>query len=161
MRGWLTQRQLSEVKIYRWNRKNWKKNRQKLTPNDGKPTAKEEFAGKMRDNPTPSEHRLLEAMQKVRYECGWVLSSQVVLGPYIVDIFIPNRKVVVEVDGSSHDGREVYDQRREHFLWNSGFRVARVKNSEVWNDLDGTVARIKEFVEEYGKKFKGWKKKPK
>lgn len=158
MKGWLTKNQVSELKIGQWNRKN-RKRQKKLKTLDVTFSKTEQYAKHMRENPTPSEQRLLTAMRKVRYENGWVVSPQVVLGPYITDIFIPNRKVVVEVDGSSHIGREEYDSRRESFLWNSGFIVVRVTNAEVWGDLNDCVERIKCFVDKYGKKFKGWRKK--
>lgn len=156
--SWLNKQQIVEFKIARWNRKTRRKLKLVKTPPTGIPTLKQQYAKRMRDNPTASESRLLWAMRKVRYVNGWVLNFQTVLGPYIADIFIANRKVVVEVDGASHDTRQEYDLRRDSFLWNSGFRVIRVTNDEVWRDLDGTVKRIAEFVDTYGKKFKGWKR---
>ena len=156
MKVWLSKKQVSEMQIGRWNRKAWRK--RPRNKSSGVSTQTVIHASEMRANPTPSEARLLHAMRKVRYERGWVLSSQTVLRPYIVDIFIPNRKVVVEVDGDSHVGREDYDSRRDSFLFGSGWSVIRVSNEEVWADIEATVANIADFVDTYGKKWKGWKK---
>lgn len=161
MRGWFSKRQISELKISQWNNKSKSKNKSYKSPKSPIITRKEQFAAQMRNSPTSSENRLHCAMRRIRHEVGWVISTQVVIGPYIVDILIPNRKVVVEVDGDSHRGRETYDRGRDLFLWSYGFRVIRVTNDDVWRDLNGTVLKIVSFCEEHGKKFNGWKHKRK
>jgi len=55
--------------------------------------------------------------------------TQKIIQPYIVDFLIG--KTIIELDGSSHDGREEYDEKRTAFLNKLGYDVIRVKNSEA------------------------------
>lgn len=58
---------------------------------------------------------------------------QKVLGRYIADFYCAEAKLVVEVDGPSHQGEEarLYDQRRTAFLEEYGLAVLRVNNEAV------------------------------
>lgn len=82
-------------------------------------------ADKMRSNPTKSElvfkNRLIE--KKIRFK------FQQVISPYIVDFIVG--KTIIEIDGSSHDGREEYDARRTKYLSEMGYNVVRVQNRDV------------------------------
>ena len=41
---------------------------------------------------------------------------QRIIGSYIVDFYIKKLGLVIEIDGSSHDEKIDYDQRREKYL---------------------------------------------
>lgn len=43
---------------------------------------------------------------------GYKFSRQKPLGFFIVDFYCAKLKLAIEIDGSSHDGREEYDARR-------------------------------------------------
>ena len=60
-------------------------------------------------------------------------ARQVAIGPFIVDFASIAAKVVVEVDGPSHDAFEqgAYDQRRDAWLRSRGWRVVRLRNDLV------------------------------
>lgn len=51
---------------------------------------------------------------------------------YIVDFYIPKKKICIEIDWSSHKWKEEYDNRRTNYLteyrW---FKVIRFSNEEV------------------------------
>jgi very-short-patch-repair endonuclease len=53
-------------------------------------------------------------------------------------------RLVVEVDGASHEGRERHDGARDRALEQLGWHVLRVPGHEVSGDLDGVVAGITE-----------------
>lgn len=81
------------------------------------------------------KHRLKAA--KIRHIC------QCIVGFYIVDFVLPDRMLVIEIDGSSHIGREQYDARRDEYIRSLGFRVERIANEDVDRyDLAG-VARYR------------------
>jgi len=105
-----------------------------------------EYARRMRQQPTLCERILLSKLKSVRHDCGWKLCPQTVLGPFIVDILISNLRVVVEVDGSSHLGREVYDAERDEWLRQHGFRVIHVQNEDVLKHPDKVVYGIFQFA---------------
>jgi very-short-patch-repair endonuclease len=40
------------------------------------------------------------------------------IGPYIVDFYCPRLKLVIEIDGYSHEDKIDYDQKRDRYLQN-------------------------------------------
>lgn len=78
---------------------------------------------------------------------------QKVIGPYIVDFYIANAKLVIELDGSQHyeeQGKEV-DESRDTYLQGLGLTVLRYSNADVnqrfdsvcediWNHINGEPA---------------------
>ncbi len=68
---------------------------------------------------------------------------------YVADIYIRNRRTVVEVDGPSHYGREWRDRVRDaKFRRDLGLRTIRIKNSDVEQNAD-RVARKLERLSRY------------
>ena len=67
---------------------------------------------------------------------------QVVLPPYIADFASRSSKLVIELDGDTHSGRECYDAARTAALAQMGYRVVRFTNSDVMSNLDGVVRAI-------------------
>ena len=56
---------------------------------------------------------------------------QHMIGPYIVDFYIPSSAIVIELDGSQHyteDGPEK-DRQRDEYLLQKGLTVLRYQNS--------------------------------
>ncbi len=86
-----------------------------------------EFAAGMKAKPTPSE-RLFAARLQMN---GISHDAQVVIPPYIVDFLIHERRLVVEIDGSSHTGREGYDRARDAKLRKLGYEVVRIQNCDA------------------------------
>lgn len=74
---------------------------------------------------------------------------QKVVHRYIVDFYLPKRNLIIEIDGPEHDLKKAYDQTREKFLTEAGFIVLRFTNKQVYDDLPGCMARVKEFPESY------------
>jgi len=66
------------------------------------------------------------------------------IGPYVVDFCCLRTKLVVEVDGMTHDmgDKPARDEQRERFLWESGFKVLRVSARRVLDDSAGTAEAI-------------------
>jgi len=66
------------------------------------------------------------------------------IGPYIADFACVAARLVVEVDGATHWTAEqlAHDARRTKFLEAEGWRVLRVTNSDVYENLDGVWLTI-------------------
>ncbi len=60
------------------------------------------------------------------------------VGPYVADFAWLSAKIIVEVDGDSHEGEEArqHDQARTAFLNKQGFNVLRFDNLDVINARD-------------------------
>jgi leucyl-tRNA synthetase len=65
---------------------------------------------------------------------------------YIVDYLIPDRRLVVEVDGMYHESRKGYDQRRDAYLVSKGLTILRITNEEV---LNTDCERLKQEILSY------------
>lgn len=61
---------------------------------------------------------------------------QRVIGSYIVDFYIKRLGLVIEIDGSSHVGKEEYDLEREDYLRSLGLKIYRIEVSDVRNEWE-------------------------
>ena len=63
---------------------------------------------------------------------------------FIADFYCPERNLVVEIDGTSHDGNDknAYDVERTQILEGHRIRVIRLKNEEVLVNLQGVIKRL-------------------
>jgi very-short-patch-repair endonuclease len=95
----------------------------------------------MRAYPTPSEARLRRALRGTRL--GVVFRRQVVVSGFIVDFAAPCVRLIVEVDGGYHRGREEADARRDETLHRAGYRVLRVSAEQVQRDPPAVLACIR------------------
>ena len=93
--------------------------------------------------------RLLWSRLK-RQQAGIRFLRQRPLGRYVADFYAPACKLVVELDGRSHEGRFAADLERERFLRGEGLRVLRLANDEGLADLSGVVAQIVTFAQVEG-----------
>lgn len=75
---------------------------------------------------------------------GLDFDRQKIIGSYIVDFYCAEKALVLELDGSSHDGRHEYDARRDAFLQSLGLTVLRIPVSEVLKNMSGVVAFLKD-----------------
>ena len=53
------------------------------------------------------------------------------IGIYFGDFVWRKAKLVVEIDGSSHNGKEEYDRQRDERLGKHGYRVLRIKHGDT------------------------------
>jgi len=103
----------------------------------------EAAARRLRRNMTPAEQTLWDALKGKQLD-GLKFRPQHPVGPFILDFWCPARKLVVELDGGSHDGREAEDEARTQRLQDYGYRVIRFRNEEVLTDLPSVLERIRE-----------------
>ena len=54
---------------------------------------------------------------------------------YIVDFYCPEDRIIVELDGSSHDGREYEDKERTEIIEANSVRLVRFRNEDVERDI--------------------------
>ena len=75
---------------------------------------------------------------------------QVPIGNYIADFVEHSHKLVVELDGESHDfaSRIAHDAERDRWFKARGYRVLRFTNDDVLKSLEGVVVSIAEAAEQ-------------
>ena len=63
-------------------------------------------------------------------------------GNYIADFLIPDCKIVIELDGESHDFSVEHYKQRDEFFQNKGYLVLRFKNEDIHDRLDEVLEAI-------------------
>jgi len=58
------------------------------------------------------------------------------IGPFIVDFYCAELRLVVEVDGTGHEDRVEYDLRRQRWLEQRGYKVLRIGSNATVSDAD-------------------------
>ena len=70
------------------------------------------------------------------------------IGDYITDFACIARKVVVELDGDTHDTPHAqrYDARRTDYLNDQGWRVLRLHNDDIYASGEYAARRVRDFL---------------
>jgi len=71
---------------------------------------------------------------------------QKIIGNYIVDFYIKSLGVVIEIDGSSHNDKEDYDNKRQLFLESLDLVVYRISDYRIKNDLIDVMKDLEDFI---------------
>jgi len=98
-------------------------------------------ARRLRREMTFPERRLWSELRD-RGAAGEKFRRQAPFGPYIVDFLHMSSRLVVELDGRSHDDRYAYDAARQNWPESRGFRVLRIANDDVIDDIEAVVDAI-------------------
>ena len=103
-----------------------------------------ERAGRLRAALTPFEATLWRHLNR-RQLAGHKFRRQHVIGNCIADFFCPQKGLIVEIDGDTHDALrdEIRDERHRML----GFQTLRFTNAEVGKNLDGVLAVILDRLE--------------
>ena len=112
------------------------------------------LARELRNNSTNSEIRLWNEL-KGRKVNGYKFVRQKPIGNYIVDFFCNKLKLVIELDGYSHQFEDVVekDLRKTDYLESLGIRVIRFDDEEVMNDIDNVLLVLEGVVNEIEEKY--------
>ena len=95
----------------------------------------------LRKNMTPEEkHLWYDLLKKLPYN----VRRQHNIENYIVDFYIAEKKLVIEVDGIQHTSPEAkqYDQERTNILNRWGIRVLRYSNDSINNEFRTVASSI-------------------
>jgi very-short-patch-repair endonuclease len=87
---------------------------------------------------------LLWRYLKAHHLDGVRFRRQTPVGPYIADFCSHRMRLIVEVDGESHDfeERQERDGARDRWFATQGYRVIRFTNDDVLKNLEGVIATI-------------------
>ena len=102
-----------------------------------------ERAGHLRRNRTDAERRLWRELRELK-QAGFKFRQQVPIHPFIVDFACLSRRLVIEMDGGTHGTQSeiARDRSRERHLEDQGFRVLRVWNLDVRENIQGVMDTI-------------------
>ena len=98
-------------------------------------------ARRLRQNQTLAEKALWNLVRNRRLG-GFRFLRQVSIDRYFADFVCEAAKLIVELDGAAHEGREAYDALRTQTLELFGYEVLRLGNDRVLADPGGTADDI-------------------
>src|SRR3990167_4240561 len=101
------------------------------------------IAQELRKNMTDAE-KLLWSRVRMKQITGFQFYRQAIIGEYIVDLYCPAARLVVEIDGGQHyyGERQESDKTRDNQLTGLGLKVIRFSNLDVLQNIDGILEQI-------------------
>ena len=104
-------------------------------------------AKQLRQTMTRAETLLWRYIKASRIE-GAGFRRQVPFRNYIADFVCFSAKLVIELDGESHDfsERQARDAERDAFFVSEGFEVLRFTNEQVNSNLEGVVETVRQTL---------------
>jgi len=77
---------------------------------------------------------------------GYDFHRQKPIDNYIVDFFCHKLKLVIEIDGESHNSKTEEDRDRQKRLETIGLHVLRFLDSDVKNNTKGVLEAIEKWI---------------
>src|SRR4029453_14172530 len=80
---------------------------------------------------------------------GLNFRRQVPMKTYIADFVSHSARLIIELDGESHDfeSQQRYDSRRDAWFRSQGYSVLRFTNDDVMGNLEGVLEAIRAAVQ--------------
>ncbi len=107
------------------------------------------IAKKLRKEQTPQEMKLWKFLRSrgfgsLKFRRQWPI------GNCVVDFCCSEKKLIIELDGGQHNEKVITrrDLARDKYLKNKGFKILRVWNNEVQDNLEGIFDKVDELVGE-------------
>jgi len=110
-----------------------------------------ELSRELRKSGNLSEVLLWEQL-KARKMKGYQFMRQKPIGNYIVDFFCSKLRLVIEIDGESHNQKLEKDRLRQQKLESLGLSLLRFYDLDVKNNLNGVIRVIELWIDEYESK---------
>ena len=101
-------------------------------------------ARSLRNQATPAERALWTYLS--RRQLSVKFSRQMPVGPYFADFLCRELKLIVELDGHSHDVAPGRDATRDRWMHDAGYTVLRFTNEDVSRNMEGVVSSIREAI---------------
>lgn len=78
---------------------------------------------------------------------GYKFIRQKPIGPYIADFYCSKLKLVIEIDGDSHQGNEAYDSLRDEEVMSLGIQTLRFTNEAVLMEGNSVYEKILQEIQ--------------
>jgi len=72
------------------------------------------------------------------------------LGFYIVDFYCPKLKLVIEIDGYSHESKIKYDQKRDKYLKELGLQILHFRDKDILHKIKDIIYGLQIWIENNG-----------
>lgn len=100
----------------------------------------------LRNNATPQEIILWSYLRNSKLNCKF--RRQQSIGPFIVDFYSKEKKLIIEIDGSYHNDPQAkeYDKLRSEYLNSLDLKVLRFWNNEINTNIEGVILKIEGVI---------------
>ena len=107
-----------------------------------------EYSKELRKNMTNAEQILWHYLRN-RQLAGLKFRRQEAFDKYILDFVCYENKLVIELDGSGHleEKQKEHDIERDKFIEQNGYRVIRIFNNDIINNINGVIDYILQNIE--------------
>ena len=105
------------------------------------------FASANRKNMSEPALRMWLQMRAGRFR-GIKFRREKVIENYIADFAANEPKLVIEIDGDTHDVEDPYELIRTRFLESQGYRVQRYLNVDVMQNMEGVLMHLASVIAE-------------
>ena len=106
-----------------------------------------EYSRELRNNSTLGEIILWKRVLRAKNFHGYQFNRQFIIEDYIVDFVCRKLKLIIEIDGYSHNFKYNKDIIRDKRLVELGYTVLRFSESEIRYRLDDVVWKLEKFIE--------------
>jgi very-short-patch-repair endonuclease len=96
---------------------------------------------RLRHENTFPERKLWQHI-RAKQLCGLKFRRQHAIGPFTVDFYCHEHRLVIEFDGNSHADQADYDLQREDYLKNERLTILRFQNDDVLSDIESVLRAI-------------------
>ena len=103
-------------------------------------------AKQLRKNATYSERLLWKYLRGKQFE-GLDFDRQKPIDKFIVDFFCNEMRLVIEIDGVTHNDKQEYDKYRQDKLEELGLSVLRYDALDVVNNIEGVLTDLRAWVQ--------------
>lgn len=102
----------------------------------------------LRKQPISAEKKLWYRLRK--RQLGYRFNRQYGIGNFVVDFYCAEKKLVIEIDGSTHSTeREIKkDKEREEFFKRLNLKIVRFRNVDVYENSELVVENILNVLKE-------------
>lgn len=112
-----------------------------------------ELARELRKNSTLSEVLFWQKVKGKSFK--YEFHRQVPLDNFIVDFYCHELMLAIEIDGSSHDEKQDYDQNRQFILENLGVKFLRFEDIDVKKKMPWVLEELQIWIENYEREHSG------
>ena len=107
---------------------------------------KTQFARHLRATHTDVERLLWSRLRAHRF-FGLKFKRQQPIGRYVVDFVCFEANLIIELDGGQHQDNVRHDQARDDWLRSQGFKLIRLWNNHLLQNLEGVLEHIAEHCQ--------------
>ena len=98
----------------------------------------------LRKTSTSEEAKLWKELRNNKL--GVKFKRQHSIGGYILDFYCFQARLIIEIDGKSHELQKEYDADRDKYFRELGYQTLRIKNDDIGKKLTDVISQIKKTL---------------